>query len=58
MELKSASAKIGKAPMLNFIDGLANTDITKDHINGMIERAQRAAEGEPFQKVTWVSLEE
>jgi len=58
MELKSASAKIGKAPMLNFIDGLANTDITKDHIKGMIERAQRAAGGEPFQEVTWVSLEE
>jgi pyruvate/2-oxoacid:ferredoxin oxidoreductase alpha subunit len=58
MELKAVSKEIGTVPMMNFIDGLANTDITKDHIAGMIKRVQKAAEGEPFKEVTWVSLEE
>ncbi len=58
MELKAVSTEIGTIPMMNFIDGLANTDITKDNIANMIERVQKAAGGEPFQNVTWVSLEE
>jgi pyruvate/2-oxoacid:ferredoxin oxidoreductase alpha subunit len=58
MELKAVSAEIGKIPMMDFIDGLANTDITKDHIADMIESVQKAARGEPFQDVTWVALEE
>jgi len=58
MELKAISVEIGTAPMLDFIDGLANTDITEDHIADMIESVQKAARGEPFKDVTWVSLEE
>jgi pyruvate/2-oxoacid:ferredoxin oxidoreductase alpha subunit len=58
MELKAASPEIRTIPMINFIDGLANTDITRDHIASMIESTQKAAEGEPFQDVNWVSLEE
>jgi len=58
MELKAVSTEIGKIPTMNFIDGLANTDITTEHIVKMIADVRKAAAGEPFQAVTWVSLEE
>ena len=41
-------------PMLSFIDGLANMDITRDHIAGMIDDIQAASEGRPYQQVTWL----
>ncbi len=40
--------------MLSFIDGLANMDITQEHIAGMIDDIQAAAEGRPYQQVTWL----
>jgi len=58
MELKAISEEIGTVPIMDFIDGLANTDITEDHIADMIKSVQNAAKGEPFKDVTWVSLEE
>jgi pyruvate ferredoxin oxidoreductase alpha subunit len=58
METRALGADIGKMPMLNFIDGLANIDITVPSISRMIDDIYAASSGKPYQKVTWVSLEE
>jgi pyruvate/2-oxoacid:ferredoxin oxidoreductase alpha subunit len=58
METRAISADIGCPPMLSFIDGLANMDITVHHIEKMIDDVYKASQGEPFQEVTWMSLEE
>jgi hypothetical protein len=44
--------------LLSFIDGLANTDITIPHIERMVDAVQNAAQGQPYQKVTWMALED
>ena len=54
METRACSPDFGLVPMLSFIDGLANMDITRDHIAGMIDDIQAAAEGRPYQQVTWL----
>jgi pyruvate/2-oxoacid:ferredoxin oxidoreductase alpha subunit len=58
MELRSLSPEIGLVPMLGFIDGLAGLDITRAHVESMIEEVHAASQGEPYQKVKWVNLEE
>lgn len=58
METKALTDEIGSVPMLGFIDGLANLDITTINIERMIKAIAAAARGEPYQKVTWISLEE
>lgn len=58
MEIKALTDEIGNMPMLGFIDGLANLDITTVNIEKMINSLAAAARGEPYQKVTWISLEE
>lgn len=58
METRSLSPEIGAIPMLSFIDGLANMDITVMNIDKMIDSINAASHGEPYQKVTWVALEE
>jgi uncharacterized protein (UPF0335 family) len=45
-------------PLLSFIDGIANLDITKPNIERMIKDIYSAAEGKPYQETTWISLEE
>jgi len=57
-EVRALTPEIGKVPLLSFIDGLANMDITKPNIERMIRDIQAAAEGKPYQETTWVSLEE
>ena len=57
MELRSLLPEIGLIPVLGFIDGLAGLDITRPHVETMIERAHAASQGEPYQRVTWVNLE-
>jgi pyruvate ferredoxin oxidoreductase alpha subunit len=57
-ELRSLSPEIGKMPMMSFIDGLANIDITKPHIERVIDDVYSAAQGKPYQEVTWIPLEE
>jgi pyruvate/2-oxoacid:ferredoxin oxidoreductase alpha subunit len=57
-EIKSLAAEIGPRPMLSFIDGLANMDITIPNIERMLKDIQAAAEDKPYQKVTWISLEQ
>jgi len=54
METRALTPEIGIVPMLSFIDGLANMDITKEHIAGMIDDIQAASEGRPYQQVTWL----
>jgi pyruvate/2-oxoacid:ferredoxin oxidoreductase alpha subunit len=58
MELRALSPEIGKMPMLSFIDGLANIDITKPHIERVINDVFNASQGKPYQEVTWIPLEE
>jgi pyruvate ferredoxin oxidoreductase alpha subunit len=58
VEVRALTPEIGIVPMLSFIDGLANIDITIVNIERMIKDIHAASRGEPFQKVTWISLEE
>ena len=54
METRALAPDFGIVPMLSFIDGLANMDITAEHIAGMIDDIQGAADGKPYQQVTWL----
>ncbi len=54
METKAISSKIGDVPMLSFIDGLANMDITKEHIGRMVDDIYNASQGNSYEEVTWL----
>jgi pyruvate/2-oxoacid:ferredoxin oxidoreductase alpha subunit len=54
MELSAITRHIGIMPMLSFIDGLANLDITQDHIGEMIDAIHGASRGGSYQEVTWL----
>lgn len=54
MEIKALTAEIGIVPMLSFIDGLANMDITQEHIAKMVGVIDDAANGKDYQEVTWL----
>ncbi|MCF8107493.1 MAG: hypothetical protein K9J81_00720 [Desulfohalobiaceae bacterium] len=56
-EVCSLSAKFGETRVLSFIDGLANTDVTSDHVEQMLEQLHAAARGESCPDVTWVCME-
>jgi len=43
---------------LNFIDGLANMDITMPHIERMIDDIHHASLGHPYKEVAWVTMGE
>ena len=58
METRALTPEIGLIPILSFIDGLANVDITIINIERMIDDIFNASQGKPYQKVTWISLEE
>ncbi len=58
MELRTLSQDIGSVPILGYIDGLANMDITIPHIERVIDEVYAAAQGKPYQEVTWIPLEE
>ena len=54
-EIRAVTPTIGKViPMLSFIDGLANMDITKEHIDKMINDIYNASKGKSYQEVTWL----
>jgi len=46
-----------RMPLLNFIAGLSGLDITVQHIERAINAIHLAAQGEPYQEVTWLDLE-
>jgi pyruvate/2-oxoacid:ferredoxin oxidoreductase alpha subunit len=57
-ELKALTADIGLVPVLSYIDGLANLDITIPHIERVIDEVNAAAQGKPYQEATWIPMEE
>jgi pyruvate ferredoxin oxidoreductase alpha subunit len=56
-EIRALAPEIGSVPMLSYIDGLANLDITGDHIERVIDETSAAASGKKYQEVTWIPLE-
>jgi pyruvate ferredoxin oxidoreductase alpha subunit len=58
MELRALTPEIGIVPMLSYIDGLANLDITVPHITRIVDEVHAAAKGKSYQEVTWIPLEE
>jgi hypothetical protein len=58
MELRALSPEIGAMPIMSFIDGLANIDITTPHIERVINDVYNASQGNSYQAVTWIPLEE
>jgi pyruvate/2-oxoacid:ferredoxin oxidoreductase alpha subunit len=54
MEINTITRHTGIIPMLSFIDGLANMDITKEHIAGMVDDIYSASQGKPYREVTWL----
>jgi pyruvate ferredoxin oxidoreductase alpha subunit len=57
-ELRALYPEIGLVPILSYIDGLANIDITIPHIERVVDEVHAAAQGKPYQEVTWIPLEE
>jgi pyruvate ferredoxin oxidoreductase alpha subunit len=58
MEVRALTPEIGIMPILSYIDGLANLDITTQHIERVVNEVYAAAQGKPYQEVTWIPLEE
>ena len=55
METRAIVPNMGRiVPLLSFIDGLANMDITKEHIDKIIDDIDNAAQGRSYQEVTWL----
>jgi pyruvate ferredoxin oxidoreductase alpha subunit len=57
-ELKALQGTLGNIPILSYIDGLANLDITVPHIGRVVDEVAAAAKGKPYQEVTWIPMEE
>lgn len=57
MEVKAALFDLGtRMPLLNFIAGLSGLDITLRHMEMAIEAIHLAAQGKPYQEITWLDL--
>jgi pyruvate ferredoxin oxidoreductase alpha subunit len=57
MELKALNGPLGNIPILSYIDGLANLDITVPHVSRVVDEVNAAAHGKAYQEVTWIPLE-
>jgi pyruvate ferredoxin oxidoreductase alpha subunit len=57
-ELKALQGALGNIPILSYIDGLANLDITVPHIGRVVDETGAAAKGKSYQEVTWIPMEE
>ncbi len=57
-ELKAFETKLDGAKLVSFIDGIANTDITKTNVKQMIQMTADLADGRDVPEVTWVSYPE
>jgi pyruvate ferredoxin oxidoreductase alpha subunit len=57
-EIRALLPDIGKVPLMSFIDGIANLDITIPNIERMIKDIEAASRGKAYQETTWISLEE
>jgi pyruvate ferredoxin oxidoreductase alpha subunit len=58
VEVKALQAKCGDIPVLSYIDGLANLDITIDHMSRIVDETAAAAAGKPYNEITWIPMEE
>ncbi|MFO7750342.1 MAG: pyruvate synthase subunit PorA [Desulfobacteraceae bacterium] len=58
VEIKSFSRELGETRILSIIDGIANTDITKTHVEKMITLTLAGARNETVPEVTWISQDE
>lgn len=58
VELKALASSIGSVPILSYIDGLANLDITIPHIERVVDEVSAAASGKSYQDLTWIPMEE
>ncbi len=56
-EIRALSPEIGIVPILSYIDGLANLDITREHIERIIDETSAAGAGKQYQEITWIPLE-
>ncbi len=54
-ELKAFETRMDGAKLVSFIDGIANTDITKTNVEKMIQMTRDLADGKDVPEVTWVS---
>ena len=57
VELKALSGSFGNIPILSYIDGLANLDITTPHVSRVVDEVNAAAKGKAYQDVTWIPME-
>lgn len=59
METRSSLHQGGRSPiLLNYIGGLGGSDITVEHVLGVIHRMEEAAHGKDAREVTWLGLQE
>jgi pyruvate ferredoxin oxidoreductase alpha subunit len=58
VEIRALTPLIGNMPLLSFIDGIANLDITSANIERMFKDILAASKGKSYQQTTWISLEE
>jgi pyruvate ferredoxin oxidoreductase alpha subunit len=56
-ELKTLQGALGNIPILSYIDGLANLDITVPHISRVVDEVGAAAKGKSYQQITWIPME-
>lgn len=57
-ELKGVVGDMGvKIPMASFIDGLAGSDITLQHLGKAADITHQAALGLPYKETTWLAIE-
>jgi pyruvate/2-oxoacid:ferredoxin oxidoreductase alpha subunit len=54
METRALTPEMGIFPLLSFIDGLANMDITEGHIARVIDDIHEASQGRSYREVTWL----
>jgi pyruvate/2-oxoacid:ferredoxin oxidoreductase alpha subunit len=54
METRALTPEIGAVPMLSFIGGLANMDITHEHIAQVVDEIHQSSLGKAFEEVTWL----
>jgi pyruvate/2-oxoacid:ferredoxin oxidoreductase alpha subunit len=59
MEMKAALSELGSSiPMADFLDGFGGLDVTLENVARSADITWQAAQGKPFEKVTWLPLEE
>ncbi len=57
-ELKAFETRLEGTRLISFIDGIANTDITKANVALMVDNVRDLAKDKPIPEVTWVSYPE